>query len=188
MASTRGGATPFILTPQQQNLLFRALTSNQPSNGGNSGNNNSSKSNGNQSDGNSANQPISLSPESETNSPSLNQKVNGFDAANGYQESPLLDYDYDFGPDSSFDFDFANDTQASLIGDLPGTGLSKIDSKDSSPEGDNSDKRSLPNDEDDDEIEEGGGKRRESEGKAPKKPGRKPLMNEPSSVSIHIRD
>ncbi|KAI2626953.1 PAP1-domain-containing protein [Hypomontagnella submonticulosa] len=160
----------FILTPQQQNLLFRALTSNQP------GGSNVNTTNG-----------LSLSPESLSKSPVQNQKVDSAQntpngTSNGVQESPFLDYDYDLGPDTSFDFDFANDGQAKMIGDLPGTS-SKDDeeSKASSPDNDSPDKRSHPDDDEDDEIDEGGGKRRESEGKVPKKPGRKPLTNEPSS-------
>ncbi|KAI2784488.1 PAP1-domain-containing protein [Daldinia loculata] len=168
MTSTHSQALQnFILTPQQQNLLFRALTSNQ-SGGSNSPNN-----------------ALSLSPESSTKSPVQNQKgtpnidtQNGI--SNGIQESPYLDYDYDLGPDTSFDFDFTHDGQAKMIGDLPGTSP-KENSKASSPDNDSPDKRSHPDDDEEDDMEEGGGKRRESEGKIPKKPGRKPLTNEPSS-------
>ncbi|KAI1772294.1 PAP1-domain-containing protein [Hypoxylon cercidicola] len=154
----------FILTPQQQNLLFRALTSNQQ--GHNSNNSTSS---------------LSLSPDTLSKSPVQEQNAtNGI--SNGIQESPYLDYDYDLGPDSGFDFDFTNDGQAKMIGDLPGGSPSKDDSsKASSPENDSPDKRSHPDDEDEDDLEDGGGKRREGEGKVPKKPGRKPLTNEPSS-------
>ena len=174
MASTTGGnhLPQFILTPQQQNLLFRALTSNQSTNKKSPDNN-----------------PLSLSPQSLTTSPTQTHQSSGLQHTNGHQESPFLDYDYDFGPDSGFDFDFGADGQAKMIGDLPGsasTESSKDDSKSASPENENPDKRGLPEDEDDDEHEDGGGKRRESEGKVPKKPGRKPLTNEPSSVSyIH---
>ncbi|OTB03666.1 hypothetical protein M426DRAFT_174320 [Hypoxylon sp. CI-4A] len=173
MASTHAQALHnFILTPQQQNLLFRALTSNQP--GG-------SKSNG-------SSNALSLSPDSLSKSPTQNEKgsetPNG--TSNGLQESPFLDYDYDLGPDTSFDFDFTNDGQAKMIGDLPGTSPDG-DSKDGSPENDSADKRSHPDDDDDDDMEEGGGKRRESEGKVPKKPGRKPLTNEPSSRKAQNR-
>ncbi|RYP81834.1 hypothetical protein DL770_005789 [Monosporascus sp. CRB-9-2] len=167
MASTTGHRHPqFILTPQQQNLLFRALTSNQPTNDKSPGNN-----------------PLSLSPQSLTTSPTQNQKNSGLELSNGLQESPYLDYDYDFGPEAGFDFDFGTDDHPKMIGDLPGTSAESLkdDSKSSSPENESSDKRGHPEEDDDDEQEEGGGKRRESEGKAPKKPGRKPLTNEPSS-------
>ncbi|KAM0817019.1 putative BZIP domain-containing protein [Seiridium cardinale] len=162
MASTSATGLPpnFILTPQQQALLFRALTSNQQ-------NNASPQPNG-----------MSLSPATLTKSPAQSN-------AKGVQESPFLDYDYSFGPDSSgFDFDLGLDNAGSMIGDLPGTtaGSEKSGSSDkgSSPDNDSHDKRSHP-DEDDDEKEEGSAKRRESEGKVAKKPGRKPLTNEPSS-------
>jgi AP-1-like transcription factor len=162
-AHSAGYQPNFVLTPQQQNLLFRALTSNQP-NGGSTSNNG-----------------LSLSPESLTQSPA----PNGL-SESGTQESPLLDFDYDFGPDSSFDFDFANGNDT-LNGDLPGSDADGDDNGDgtkaSTPENDNAEKRSL-DEEGDEGREEGSAKRRESEGKVPKKPGRKPLTNEPSSVSI----
>ncbi|KAI1737395.1 PAP1-domain-containing protein [Xylaria scruposa] len=170
MASARPNILPnFILTPQQQNLLFRALTSNQP--------NNAKADQG------------SLTPDSLTTSPAQNQKSLAFHEPNVPSESPFLDYDYDVGPDSSFDFDFSNegqlDDQARMIGDLPGDSPDSSDgakdnSKASSPDNESSDKRSHPDD-DDEEEGENGAKRREGEGKVAKKPGRKPLTNEPSS-------
>ncbi|KAI0477383.1 PAP1-domain-containing protein [Xylariaceae sp. FL0804] len=167
MSSGRSNAVPdFILTPQQQSLLFRALTSNQPA------------------DSRGLNNPVSLSPPSLATSPVQNQPNAGPDAANEFQESPFLDYDYDLGQDSNFDLDFSNDGQVKMIGDLPGSSPGDKESKDGSKasvsDHETSDKRSHP-DEDDDEEVEGGGKRRESEGKIAKKPGRKPLTNEPSS-------
>ncbi|KAI0968157.1 transcription factor PAP1-domain-containing protein [Xylaria arbuscula] len=171
MASTRPNILPnFILTPQQQNLLFRALTSNQPNN-------------------NVKADQESLTPNSLTTSPVQNQRTMGFNESNGPSESPYIDYDYDIGQDTSFDFDFNNDDQVDaqgrMIGDLPGSSpdgsdSTKDNSKASSPDNESSDKRSHPDEDDDDEVE-GGAKRRESEGKVPKKPGRKPLTNEPSS-------
>ncbi|KAI4598205.1 DNA-binding transcription factor yap1 [Pestalotiopsis sp. 9143b] len=165
MASAHANGLPpnFILTPQQQALLFRALTSNQPNNGS------------------PQNHGLSLSPASLAKSPAQL-------GANGVQESPFLDYDYSFGPDSSgFDFDLGLDQSSTMIGDLPGDtptsekASSSISDKGNSPENDIHDKRSHPDDGDDEEKEEGSAKRRESEGKVPKKPGRKPLTNEPSS-------
>jgi AP-1-like factor len=60
-----------------------------------------------------------------------------------------------------------------MIGNLPGTS--------SDGDADTHDKRSHPDDDDDDD--EGGGKRREGDEKSSKKPGRKPLTSEPTSVS-----
>lgn len=91
----------------------------------------------------------------------------------GFGESPFIDYDYEFDADGSYDYDFANDTQGQMIGNLPGTS--------SDGEADAHDKRSHPNSDGDDE--DGGGKRREGDEKSPKKPGRKPLTSEPTSVS-----
>jgi AP-1-like factor len=168
MASTRGHGSypPFVLTPQQQNLLFRALTSNQPA-GGND------------------NTELSLSPTLLTGSPADSQKAKAADGVKDAQESPFLDYDYDFGPDSSFDFDFSGDGHAKMIGDLPSTTGLESESKASSPDNESSEKRGHPDEEDDDDLDEGGGKRRESEGKTSKKPGRKPLTNEPTTVCWH---
>lgn len=165
MASTQhpNGLPPnFILTPQQQALLFRALNSNQQGNA-------SPQTNG-----------LSLSPTALTKSPAQTN-------THGVQESPFLDYDYSFGPDSSgFDFDLGIENTGTMIGDLPGTTDANDDSRSNSDKGsspdDIHDKRSHP-DEDDEDREDGSAKRRESEGKIAKKPGRKPLTNEPSSVS-----
>lgn len=100
------------------------------------------------------------------------QSNNGSPKQNDIQESPLIDYDYELsGPDSSFDFSL--DT---VIGDLP-SGESGV--KPYSPDNEHPDKRSHPIDE---EEENGEAKRRESEDKVAKRPGRKPLTTEPSSV------
>jgi AP-1-like transcription factor len=78
-------------------------------------------------------------------------------------DSPFLDFD----PDADFDESFDYDENSRMIGDIP------------DDTGDRHEKRkSFDGEEDDDE---GGGKRREGEDKVPKKPGRKPLMVEPTS-------
>lgn len=87
----------------------------------------------------------------------------------GFDDSPFLDYDLD---DGNFDWD----TNEQMIGSLPGTSLN-----DDEEENDLHDKRKNPDDDKDDE--EGGGKRRESDDRSSKKPGRKPLTSEPTSVS-----
>ena len=92
-------------------------------------------------------------------------------------ESPYLDFDGEFDDSYNFDLD------GQMIGDLPGSSNGLSASPDE--EHDLHDKRkSIDGSEDGDE---GGGKRREGEEKAAKKPGRKPLMNEPTSVSDSIR-
>ncbi|KAL2174464.1 transcription factor PAP1-domain-containing protein [Thermothelomyces heterothallicus CBS 202.75] len=96
------------------------------------------------------------------------------DGLSSFQTSPDLDYDYDFpGPDPTLDFSFDDTNQPKMIGDLPGTKRAlNSDSGDAeSPE-----KRGHP-----DDGENPGAKRRESEEKVAKKPGRKPLTTEPTS-------
>jgi len=87
----------------------------------------------------------------------------------GYRadDSPYLDFDLDAKGDDAFDFG----VDGQMIGDIP----------DSHNNGDLHDKRKSIDGNDDDD--EGGGKRRESEDKSGKKPGRKPLTSEPTSVS-----
>ena len=155
MASTRNPLQEFVLTPQQQSLLFAALNSNRSA----------------------SNNGLSLSPSSLNESPVPTSEVHGL------QESPFLDYDYSFdGVDSSFDYsNLPTDSGPKMIGDLPDI----TDLGSASPEGDSPDKRSHPDDEDD---EENGPKRRESTEKVPKKPGRKPLTSEPTSVRNHSRN
>jgi hypothetical protein len=142
----------FTLSARQEQLLFAALNSNKASNTESS----ISPSN-----------TFSMATASLTESP-LEAPGAGFD------ESPFIDYDYEFEADGSFDYDFANGSDGLMIGKLPGTS--------SDGDADTHDKRSHPDDEGE-EDEEGGGKRRE-EGKGSKKPGRKPLTSEPTSVSI----
>lgn len=80
------------------------------------------------------------------------------------EESPFLDYELE---DGAFDWDTNGDH---LFGNLPGE-------DDHEPH----DKRKASLD--DDGGEDGGHKRREGEEKGTKKPGRKPLMGEPTTVS-----
>lgn len=170
MASTgTGGSLPpnFLLTPQQQGLLFAALNSNKQQLGGSPVPAPAPASNA-----------MSMSPTSFENSP-VQSKAGHHHA---YQESPYLDnYDYDFG-DSSFDFSFAGnaDEQAKMIGDLP----ARTSAGSESTENEGNEKRSHPDDEDDEDSPGNDPKRRESTEKVPKKPGRKPLTSEPSSVCL----
>ncbi|KAK0617346.1 transcription factor PAP1-domain-containing protein [Immersiella caudata] len=152
MTSTKNPLSDFILTPQQQNLLYAALNSNRTTS-------------------NQANTALGMSPMSFNASPS-----HGLDKTGSFQNSPDLDYDYDFtGADSSFDYSMDNLDQPRMIGDLPG---SSLNGRSESAETESPDKRSHPDDEED---ETNGAKRRESEDKVAKKPGRKPLTTEPSS-------
>jgi AP-1-like factor len=149
----------FFLTPQQQNLLFTALNANKQQQAN-------------------AKTGLSLSPTSfKTNA------LQSLDTA-GFQESPFLDnYDYDF-EDSGFDFSFAGGEaghHGSMTDDVPDSAMS---AKSDSTETDSPEKRSHPDDEDDDASPGNESKRHEGSDKVPKKPGRKPLTSEPTSVSL----
>lgn len=86
----------------------------------------------------------------------------------GLDDNSFLDFDLE---DGSFDWDNDGDQ---LMGAIPGTSLNN-------DEGELHDKRKNPDDEKDEEG--GGGKRREGDDKSSKKPGRKPLTSEPTTVS-----
>lgn len=87
----------------------------------------------------------------------------------GFDDSPFLDYDLD---DGNFEWDNSGDQ---LIGNLPGMSGNEED-------GELHEKRKGHGEDRDDE-DGGGGKRREGEERTAKKPGRKPLTSEPTSVS-----
>ncbi|KAL2264800.1 hypothetical protein VTJ83DRAFT_7310 [Remersonia thermophila] len=162
MTSTRHPLGDFILTPQQQSLLFAALNANRQNNV----------------PSNTGFQASPLQPLQFDTSP-----IQGSGSLSSFHTSPDLDFSYDFtGPDSSFDFPDGAD-QPKMIGDLPGAGKSNsansantARSKSDSADAEASEKRSYPED-----AESSEPKRRESEEKVPKKPGRKPLTTEPSS-------
>jgi AP-1-like factor len=151
MTSSQNPLQGLVLTPQQQSLLFAALNSNRPSDA-------AQPTNG-----------FNMSPVRFNGSPIQ------ADGLSSFQNSPDLDYEYDFaGADSSFDY-YDDAGQAKMIGDLPGA---KRALKSESGDAESPEKRSHP----DDEEEEGpGAKRRDSEEKMAKKPGRKPLTTEPTS-------
>lgn len=157
----------FRLTSRQEELLFAALNSNNKSA-------TTADASIPQSNNKTSNTNTTMAPGAISASPV--QQAPGSADLNGFEPSPFLDYDYDFGAEGDFDYSFANDS-SQMIGALPGTS--------SDGEADLHDKRSHP---DDDEDDEGGGKRREGDDKQSKKPGRKPLTNEPTSVraSYHV--
>lgn len=147
----------FTLSKEQEDLLFQALQSNSMP-------------------------PINTSfPDTPDLSMPLSAftdspRAPGLGPSGAFEDSPFIDYDYEFDADGSYDYDLANDSQGQMIGKLPGPSSSDGDNE-------NHDKRSHPDDDGDDE-ESGGGKRREGEDKTAKKPGRKPLTSEPTSVSF----
>lgn len=88
------------------------------------------------------------------------QRVPGSD----FDTSPYLDYTEG---DISFDLEDTSQDGQQMIGAMPGDGIHE--------------KRKMTED-DEDEEEEGLRKRAEGEDKTAKKPGRKPLTNEPTTV------
>ena len=145
------------LSPTQQDLLLAALSSNNPK--------------GNLAQ--SAEQKSPFEMDLGGNFPAAGQHFDplAFDGVN-YEESPYID---PLDVDGSFDYGF--DPSMSMIGPLPGE-----DYEDSPIERDSHDKRKNPSDEPEDGLDEGN-KRHEPEEKTAKKPGRKPLTSEPTTVS-----
>lgn len=154
----------FKLTPRQEELLLAALNSTDK------------KASSTTNTANTANGSFTMAPGALTASP-LQQQAPGSGTL-GFEESPYIDYDFDFDPEASFDdYGFANDSQQ-MIGSLPGSAPHDAESN-------LHDKRGHSEDLDDED--EGGGKRREGDEKQSKKPGRKPLTSEPTTVGPHPR-
>jgi AP-1-like factor len=158
---------PFYLDSTQQDLLLAALASNNQnpndifSTGLDNGANNKQPLNNSQ-----FQYPMeSLDPAYFT-SPQQATPASGFNNL-GMEDSPFVDY---LDGDNSFDFDNAD---GDMIGALPGD-----------TPGDSNEKRKSPGDDGDADDDEGGGKRREGDDKQAKKPGRKPLTSEPTTVGI----
>lgn len=164
-------STPYgldlTLTPNEEELLRTALSSNNP--------NKSSPQlsrNATSSASRSGSDPKKPQHASDymANGPNMFtspvQETPGSGQLSNFDESPFLDYDLD---DGNFDWDNSGDQ---LFGDLPGT--------ESYGDGEHHDKRKAsPEDEDE---EEGTSKRREADDKTAKKPGRKPMTGEPTTV------
>jgi AP-1-like factor len=144
------------LTPAQQDLLLAALASNSKPDQRSSA---SARPASFDSMSEKGGKNGRIDPNAQTTPPSGH-----FDF--GPDDSPYLDFDIDGEGDDSYDFD----VNGQMIGDLPES------------TGDLHDKRKSIDGKDDDD--EGGGKRRESEDKSGKKPGRKPLTSEPTTVSM----
>lgn len=152
------------LDPNQQDLLRAALSSNNPNtkSASNSGARSST-------DLTNINQSFSfdnMDPAMFPSGAQANFGIGSFDSPLGaVDDSPYVDF-LDAN-DPNFDFDYG-DEDGQMIGDLPGA--DELHDKRKSPEDNNEDN-------------DNGGKRREGDDKTAKKPGRKPLTSEPTSVS-----
>ena len=166
------------LSPKEQDLLLTALNSNKPNmaNSGRSATLNSVRSSSNVAAGSGQqfqqrSQSATLNTFDPYNSP-IQQTPGSANMGNGLYDSPYLDnYDLD---DGNFDWD---NSGLDMIGSLP-TG--EFNGQEGAEQ---HDKRKSPEDDPDEDEEEGGGKRREGDDKSSKKPGRKPMTSEPTSVS-----
>lgn len=140
--------SPLYLSPNQQDLLVAALTSNQPTN-----------------------QPSTMAAKDSTGI--SNASAPGSGHLEYSDDSPFLDYPLDGEGDESFNFD----DQGDMFADLEDDG--SPDNETTDPDHLHDKRKSMGGQDDDDE---GGGKRREGDDKQAKKPGRKPLTSEPTSV------
>lgn len=156
--------TPFYLDATQQDLLLAALASNNQNPNDLFSTSLDTKS---QSLNNSQFQyPGDTLDPTYFTSPQQATPGNAFSNGN-MDDSPFLDL---LDGDTSFDMDGADGDL--MIGALPGDNS-----------GESNEKRKSPDDDGEDE-DEGGGKRREGEDKQAKKPGRKPLTSEPTTVGF----
>lgn len=158
------------LSPNQQDLLLAALSSNNPY--------------GLQQDFKQQSNNLSHDKQSFMNA----MDPNFFTSPQQVTPSNFGSFDLDDSPfvgdfldgDNSFDFD-ATENGDLMIGSLPGAPGAESTSADGVTENDMTEKRKSPTD--DTEDPDGGGKRREPDDKTAKKPGRKPLTSEPTTVS-----
>ena len=168
------------LSPTEQDLLLTALNSNKPNQSAHNRTypqaaTKSSRPNGSRSNSNT--QKVAQSNRKSLDnsdfyaSPVQQAPGSALLGNLSFEDSPYLDFEQDDG-------NFGWDINDQLIGSLPGT---SVDDED----GDLHDKRKASDD--DGEENDGGGKRREGEDKVGKKPGRKPLTSEPTSVSQSLR-
>lgn len=164
MASTESNyPTPnFVLSPHQQELLFAALNSNKPGDG----------------DSTQQKTPQPSPPQQQTVEPS-NMTSLDFDTS-PQQGIPGLfpgegafgDYDYDL--DNFGDFDLSGLAHDPAAGNQSSTTPDGVD-------GTTQEKRSLSEEDENDEHDD---KRRGGDETSARKPGRKPLTSEPTSVSF----
>jgi len=125
--------------------------------------------------------PTSRSLQSYNTSPAQNSfydssPAQGYGNMSSFQNSPDLDNENDYGGGESGAEPLHNDT--TLIGSH--TRSSRSSTRSASDEVENADKRRHPDDEDDEDGNDA--KRREPGEKTAKKPGRKPILTEPTSV------
>lgn len=162
-------AGQFYLDSNQQDLLLAALASNNqnPNDIFATGLDTKQSMNG-LSNSQQFNFPVDNLDQNFFTSPQQSTPASAFGNVGGIEESPFADY---LDGETNFDFDNADNGDL-MIGALPGDSPNK--------DKESTEKRKSPGD--DAEEQDGGGKRREGEDKQAKKPGRKPLTSEPTTV------
>ncbi|MBE7179774.1 MAG: hypothetical protein INR71_00955 [Terriglobus roseus] len=172
MAGTSGNQqfnSHSFLDEQQQNLLLAALSSNM--NGNKLQQNSFSSSTPDLSSLNNQQFSNGIDPSFFASPQQHSGALSTFDTFN-VDESPYLDF-----VDGDPNFDFGDvDGGDDMIGPLPDGDSPDLHDKRKSPE----------DDDDDDTPTENDPKRQEGEDKVAKKPGRKPLTSEPTSVSLAL--
>ena len=174
MASSQRNSTTYnpdlYLNPEEQDLLINALNSNMPplstTNGTPAVRSSSMFGMSNLADSGLQHSPSADSPRYQEPNPQTPMSAGLHNP--DFDDSPYLDNELD---ETRFNWDL----NADLIGDLPGASEADL----AAGEEEHGDKRKSPEDGDD---EDGGGKRHENEDKTAKKPGRKPLTSEPTTV------
>ena len=154
------------LSPEQEELLRKALSSNTSKTSPQVSRNGTSSAARSSSDLNRPQQSTEYMADGSNMFTSPVQETPASGQLSNFDESPFLDFDLD---DGNFDWDNSGDQ---LFGDLPGT--------ESYVDGEHHDKRKASTE--DEEGEEGTSKRREADDKTAKKPGRKPMTGEPTTV------
>lgn len=158
--------TQLYLSPTQEGLLMQALSSNNPQSRGTALSASGQAGKQSLKSHQQFQQPF-LPPDDLFASPQQATPLSTLEAFD-IDDSPFLDV---LDADGSFDFDTPEDG-AKMIGSLPGEADGNMHEKRKSIGGD-------------DEDVEGAAKRREGEDKTAKKPGRKPLTSEPTTVSLN---
>ena len=154
------------LSPDQEELLRKALSSNTNKSSPQLSRNGTSSATRSSSDPKKPQQTTDYMANGSNMFTSPVQETPGSGQLSNFDESPFLDFDLD---DGNFDWDNSGDQ---LFGDLPGT--------ESYVDGEHHDKRKASIEDEDEE--EGTSKRREADDKTAKKPGRKPMTGEPTTV------
>lgn len=112
-------------------------------------------------------------PQSNLVNPSLLTKDSQDDYANASFDNS---YSYDYAEiDNNFDLNISPN------------GLDLTNGFPTFPEASGEKRKSMENDEDDEDDDSDDNKRRDNDDKSPKKPGRKPLTSEPTTVSYYPR-